>query len=216
MTRARWVAVVAVALAADALARRLGWVEHGLPRLAGAQAWTCARAAGVTAFIALTLDVLFGLCVSTGALDRWVPRAATVDVHRWLSGVALGLVGVHAGALLVDGWIGYDALDVLVPGLSAYRAGPVAIGIVATYGALVVQASFGWRKRIGVRAWRALHATAFAVFVGAAAHGVLAGTDARHPGMRVLYIAASAAVGALLVLRIAIAACKWRMTRLRI
>ena len=203
MTRARLITLLVVAVAADALALRLGWLDHPLPRLAGPEAWTCSRAAGVIAFVALTLDVLFGLFVSTGALDRWVPRAASVDVHRWLSVVALTLIGVHAVALLADSWVKYDALDLVVPGLSSYRTGPVAIGILAMYGALLVHQSFGWRKRIGVRAWRALHFIAFAVFVAAVAHGVLAGTDARHPGMRALYLGAGVTVGALVALRIA-------------
>lgn len=213
MTRARWITLAVVVLAADALAVRLGWLDHALPRLAGPQAWTCSRAAGVTAFVALTLDVVFGLFVSTGVLDRWVPRGASVDVHRWLSGVALALIGVHAVALLADAWLKYDALDLIVPGLSSYRAGPVAIGIAATYGAVLVHQSFGWRKRIGVRAWRALHFTAFAVFVAAVVHGVLAGTDARHPGMRALYLGAGITVGALVVLRIAGALARRFMPR---
>lgn len=203
MTRARWITLIVALLVADALAVRLGWLDHPLPRLAGPGAWTCSRAAGVIAFVALTLDVLFGLFVSTGVLDRWVPRAASVDVHRWLSGVALTLIGVHAVALLADAWLKYDALDLVVPGLSSYRAGPVAIGILAMYGAVLVHQSFGWRKRIGVRAWRALHFVAFAVFVAAVAHGVLAGTDAHHTGMRALYVGAGVTVAALVLLRIA-------------
>src|SRR5258707_381039 len=83
-----------------------------VPRLAGTAAWTTSRAAGVIAFAALTLDVVFGLFVSTGAVDRWVPRGASVDVHRWLSGVALALIGLHSVSLLVDPAIRFDALDV--------------------------------------------------------------------------------------------------------
>ena len=205
MTRTRWIGLAIAALVVEATLVRLGAIADPLTKLAGTAAWTTSRAAGVTAFGALTLDVVFGLFVSTGLVDRWVPRGASVDVHKWLSSVALALVGVHSVALLVDPAVHFDALDALVPGMSSYRAGAIAIGIVAMYGALVVHLSFGWRKRIGVPAWRALHFIAFAVFNGAIVHGLLAGSDAAHHGMRALYAGSGAVVIGLVMVRIAIA-----------
>jgi predicted ferric reductase len=205
----RAIACVGFALVAQAVATRLGLVGDPFPKLAGA--WTTSRAAGVTAFAALTLDVVFGLFVSTRMLDRWIPRGASVDVHRWLSGVALALVALHALALLFDASMPFDALDLLVPWQSSYRAGAIALGVFALYGAALVHASFDWRKRIGVRVWRALHFTAFAIFVVAGVHGVLAGSDSS--GLRPLYGAALAMVGALVVARIARAARKQPVLR---
>jgi sulfoxide reductase heme-binding subunit YedZ len=201
VTRTRWIGLAVVALVVEAIAVRLGVIADPIPKLAGTAAWITSRAAGVTAFGALTLDVVFGLFVSTGAIDRWVPRGASVDVHKWLSSVALSLVAVHALALLVDPVVHYDALDVLVPGLSSYRVGAVALGVIAMWGALVVHLSFGWRKRIGVRAWRALHFTAFAVFVAGVVHGLLAGSDAGT--LHAMYIGAVVVVSVLVVVRIA-------------
>ena len=205
MARSRWLALVVVALVAEAIAVRCGLVADPIPKLAGTAAWTTSRAAGVTAFAALTLDVVFGMFVSTGVVDRWVPRGASVDVHRWLSSVSLAFVVVHVLALLGDATIRFDALDVLVPGLSPYRPGAVALGTFATYGAIVLHVSFGWRKRIGVRAWRALHFTAFAVFVAAVVHGLTAGSDTGRGGMRAIYLGAVAAVVGLVVLRVVLA-----------
>jgi predicted ferric reductase len=204
MTRTRSIILVIIAMIVQAILVRLGIIDDPIPKLASTAAWTTSRAAAVTAFAALALDVIFGLFVSTGILDRIVPRGASVDVHRWLSSVSLSLVAVHALALFGDGWVHYDALDALVPGVSDYRPGAVALGIAALYGAIVVHASFGWRKRIGVRAWRALHFTAFAVFVAAALHGLAAGSDAGHTGLRALYAGAFATVLALVAIRVAL------------
>jgi predicted ferric reductase len=201
----RAVAIVVALLAAHAVAARLGFVLP-LPAIPGTAMWAASRAAGVTAFVALTLDVVFGLFVSTGVFDRWLPRGASVDVHRWLSSVALAFTGVHLLALLVDPAIHFDALDLLVPGLSPYRAGATAVGIAAMYGAVVVHASFDWRKRIGVRAWRMIHFTAFAVFVAAVAHGLTAGSDAGS--LRPLYAGCGALVFALVVVRVVHAASR--------
>ena len=202
MTRTRVIQFLVLALIAEAIIVRLGILPDPIPHLAGTAAWTTSRAAGVIAFAALTLDVIFGLFVSTGLLDRFIPRGASVDVHKWLSSVALSLVGLHAAALLVDPWIHFDALDAVVPWLSSYRPGAVAIGVLAMWGAVLVHASFGWRKRIGVRAWRAIHFTAFAVFVAAVAHGITAGTDASR--LRIVYASAGIVVTALVLARIAL------------
>jgi sulfoxide reductase heme-binding subunit YedZ len=206
MTRTRIVILVVAALVIEAIAVRLGFIADPIPKLASAAAWTTSRAAGVTAFAALTLDVMFGLFVSTGLLDRWVPRGTSVDVHKWLSGVSLALVGVHATALFADSWVRFDALDALVPGVSSYRPGAVAIGVLAMWGAALVHASFGWRKRIGVRAWRAIHFTAFAVFMASVAHGITAGSDTNR--LRMVYVIAGVVVTALVVTRIALSVAK--------
>ena len=204
-SRTRLIGIVVVALVAEAIAVRLGWISDPLPKPHGTAVWTTSRAAGVTAFAALTLDVLFGLFISTGALDRWIPRGASVEVHRWLSSVALSLIAVHAVVLLADGWVRYDALDVAIPGMSSYRPGAVAIGILATYAALLVHLSFGWRKKIGVRAWRALHFLSFAIFIAAIVHGMLAGSDSSHRWLRHVYAGSGLIVSALVMLRITLA-----------
>ncbi len=189
-------------LVLDAIATRAGLAPGAIPEL-GAPAWITSRAAGVTAFLALTLDVVFGLFVSTGAADRWVARARSVELHRWLSGASLALVGVHALALTADRFVRLDVLDAVVPFLSPYRRFAVALGLLAAYAALLVHLSFGWRRRLGARAWRRLHYLSFLVFAGALAHGVLAGSDSGRDGMRAVYVVAATFVAALAGYRVA-------------
>ncbi|MCC6214645.1 MAG: ferric reductase-like transmembrane domain-containing protein [Polyangiaceae bacterium] len=191
----------AVLLALDALALRAGLASGLLPKLAGSAAWVTSRAAGVTAFLALTIDVIFGLLLSTGATDRVIPRATSLELHRWTSAAALVLTGVHALALLGDRWVRFDVIDLVVPLASSYRPIAVGLGVVAAHGLLVVHLSFGWRKRLGPKAWRRLHYASFGVFLAALAHGLLAGSDTAAPGLRLMYLVALAGVGGLVVLR---------------
>jgi sulfoxide reductase heme-binding subunit YedZ len=193
----------AALLLLDALVVRTGMASGVVPRPTGTASWITSRAAGVTAYLALTLDVLFGLFVSTGAADRLIPRARSVDVHRWLSTVALAMTGVHALALLGDRFIRFDVLDLLVPFVSSYRSLAVALGLLAGYGALVVHASFAWRKQLGARTWRRLHALSFLVFAAALLHGILAGSDSGEAGVRALYLVSLGLVAALVVVRVA-------------
>ncbi|MEZ4446340.1 MAG: ferric reductase-like transmembrane domain-containing protein [Polyangiaceae bacterium] len=189
-------------LALDAVAARLGLAPGAIPKLAGPSLWVTSRAAGVTAFLALALDVTFGLFVSTGAVDAVLPRARSVDIHRWLSSVGLGLVALHALALLGDRFIHFDLLDLAVPFLSAYRPFAVGLGVIAAYGAVVIHLSFTWRKRLGAKTWRRLHYTSFVVFAAALLHGLTAGSDSRAPGIQAIYISSATLVGALALYRL--------------
>ncbi len=191
----------ALLLVLDAVAVRAGVATGAIPKLAGTSLWVTSRAAGVTAFLALSLDVMFGLFVSTGAADRFIPRARSVDVHRWLSTVALTMVGIHALVLIGDRFARFDVLDLIIPFVSSYRSFAVALGVFAAYGALLVHASFFSRRRIGAKTWRKLHYTSFFVFAAALLHGILAGSDSSTAGMHALYASSVSIVGALAAYR---------------
>lgn len=170
------IAGVLVGLAAllmlDAAFVRLALAPGVLPDL-GPPAWITSRAAGVAALVALTTDVVFGLFVSTGALNRWCARGRSVELHRWLSAVTLGLVGLHAFILGADRFVRLDALDATIPFLSAYERLAVGLGVLTAYGALFVHASFGWIGRISGYAWRKIHYVSFVVFAAAIVHALL-------------------------------------------
>jgi methionine sulfoxide reductase heme-binding subunit len=189
-------------LVLDAALGRLGFGTGLVPDLPGTAAWSIARASGITAFVALSLDVVFGLFVSTRAADRVLPRASSTELHRWLSGVALSLTATHLLALLVDPFVGYDALDLLVPLASSYRPVAVGLGVLAAWGALVVHGSFALRKRLGPKAWRRLHFVSFAVWSMALLHGLFAGTDTGQPGVLALYAASGSTVAVLIAIRV--------------
>lgn len=195
----------AALLLLGAVAARLGLATPA-PRPGGPWAWVASRALGVSALIALALDVLLGLALSTRLVSRaaaaLLSRGRLLELHQALGRAALSLTAGHALLLLADPYIRYDALDVLLPALSTYRPVAVAAGIVAAYAALVVHRSFRWRARIGAKGWRRLHALSFVAFFAALAHGFLAGSDSGTAGMRALYLALALATAALIGLRL--------------
>jgi len=185
-----------------AIASRAGWATIDMPRPDGTAPWFVSRATGFAAFTALALDVIVGLLVSTKAGDRWVTRAHAIDLHGWLSPVALALVIGHASILIVDGYIRFDLLDLVVPFVAPYRPLAVGIGVIAAYLALVVHASFGLRRRLGIRTWRRLHYLSFAAFVASSLHAMLAGSDWSRPWAVALHGSLLAIVGALVAYRL--------------
>lgn len=188
---------LALLVIGDAIASRFGWAPGLVPRADGPWIWVASRSAGLVAYLALTLDVVFGLFLSTGAADRFIARARSLELHRWLSGVAIALAAAHGVALAFDATVHFDALDVLVPFISSYRPFAVGLGIAALYALYVVRESFKWRARLGARVWRKLHMLAFAAFVMVTAHGIFAGSDTHRPWMLALYIVAVAVVAGL-------------------
>jgi len=189
-------------LIVDAVCARLGLVEGVLPKGSGPSFWIASRAASVTAFLALTLDVVFGLLMTTGAADAVLPRATSAQLHRFLSGASLTFSGMHMLALLGDGYMSFDVLSILFPFFAPYRPVATSLGVFALYGALLVHLSFGFKSRLGAKTWRKLHYLAFAVYAFALIHGVMAGTDTGTPFMQAVYLGSFGAVALLSAYRL--------------
>jgi hypothetical protein len=90
--------------------------------------WQVARAGGLVAYGLLAASTIWGLAVSTRLLGRWPAPGWTLDLHRYLGGLALTFTGIHLADLLLDSYIQFDVLDLLVPFAAAWRPGAVAWG----------------------------------------------------------------------------------------
>lgn len=140
--------------------------------------WYTARASGYTALSLLTLSLVLGLVLSLRLRSQRWPRFLTSELHRFVTLTTLVFVALHTASVLADPFVGFSAADVLVPFHSSYRPLGMALGIVASYLALALWLSSRLQRRIGWRAWRALHHLAFAVYAGAVSHTLLTGEDA--------------------------------------
>jgi predicted ferric reductase len=185
-----------------AIATRAGWIVTSVPRPDGQGVWMFSRATGLLAYVALSLDVIVGLLVSTRSGDRWIARGQLVDIHGWLSPLALTLVLAHGSVLVADSYVRFDVLDVFVPFASSRWPFAVGIGVLAGYLLLVVHLSFGLRKRIGTAVWRRLHYLSFAAFVLVTIHAMAVGTDRANGWFASVYVVVILAVASLLGLRI--------------
>ena len=155
--------------------------------------WLLARASGLAAYTLLTTSVLAGLVLKARPVQTLRP-AAVMDVHRFLALLGLGMLALHAGALVLDHTVQISPAALLVPGLSPYRPAAVAAGVVAAELMILVYVSFALRRRIGVRTWRRLHWATYLVFLLATLHGLAAGTDSAQPWTHGLYLGAVGAV----------------------
>jgi sulfoxide reductase heme-binding subunit YedZ len=139
--------------------------------------WYAARAAGVVAYVLLTVVVSLGLTMSSRRpLDRW-PRFALEEVHRF-GGILVGtFVGIHVVTITIDSYLRFSLAAIVVPFVSSYRPLWVALGIVAAELLLALAITNRLRDRMPYARWRAFHYANFAVWTAATVHGLASGTD---------------------------------------
>ena len=113
--------------------------------------WYVTRASGIVAYILLWLSMILGLMLSAKSFDQLLDRLFTYDFHEFISLLAIAFLVVHVGVLLVDRYLPYSLLQILVPFISPYRPLWVGFGTISFFLILLVTITFYLRKRIGAR-----------------------------------------------------------------
>ena len=167
--------------------------------------WLAARAAGFVTLGLLTLQVALGLILShptnkaTWKLSRLLfPWHANVWVF------VLSFLVLHVVTIVIDPFAGVGIGGALLPGLSAYRTVPVALGVIALYSLLVTGLTARYTKLLPPGKWLILHRFSLIVLALAWAHGVLSGTDS---------VAMAAVYGASFVLVVLATAYRYWVSR---
>lgn len=128
--------------------------------MSGMRAYTISQALGFVAVVWSWASLILGLTLAT---DWWRPRPASRGIverlHRTTSLTVIGLILAHAVVLLWDNMDSATVGQLFVPFASGYAAQrfPLALGILALYGAVLIGPSYYLRDRIGQRAWRVIH-----------------------------------------------------------
>ena len=165
--------------------------------------WYTARSAGVVSWVLLAASVILGLALSTKALGRRARPNWLLDLHRFLGGAAVVFVGVHVVSIMLDSYVHFGLVEVLVPFTGSWHPAAVAWGIVGLYLLLAVEVTSLLRKRLSKRAWRLTHFLSFPLFVVATVHVLAAGTDRRTFLLRAVVASATIAIAALTAVRVA-------------
>ena len=118
----------------------------------------------------------------------------TLDLHRYLGGLASIFVVVHVTSIVLDSYTHFGLGDVLVPFASAWHPVAVAWGIVGMYLLAAVELTSLARRSLPQSVWRRTHVLAFPLWGLATLHFLTAGTDARTSIARWAIIGASGVV----------------------
>jgi predicted ferric reductase len=139
--------------------------------------WYLNRATGIVCLVLFSAVMLLGIAVRLRARLPGLPRFGTADLHRNLSLLSVAFLGAHIVTAVADGYVSIGPADALVPFLSGYEPLWTGLGTVAFDLLLAVVVTSLLRLRLGHRAWRAVHWTAYASWPVAVAHGIGIGTD---------------------------------------
>jgi hypothetical protein len=154
--------------------------------------WYTARASGIVAWGVAAASVVWGLALSTHVLGRKPRPPWLFDLHRFLGGLALIFTGIHVLAVLLDTYVHFNLVSVLIPFTGTWHPVAVAWGIVGLYLLLAIEMTSLARSHVSKRLWRRVHFGAFGLFVISTVHALSAGTDA---GSRPFLMAVVAACG---------------------
>ncbi len=150
--------------------------------------WYVTRAAGLTSYFLLWLSMVWGMAISSKFFHPAVDGSYSYDFHEFLSLLGLGFVVLHVVVLLLDKYLPFNLLQILIPFVDPYRPLWVGLGIVGFYIFLLVTVTFYIRKSIGTRAFRGIHLLSLLGYVGATLHGLYAGTDSALTITQLLYV----------------------------
>jgi hypothetical protein len=142
--------------------------------------WYIARAGGLVAYVLLATTVLWGTALAARAFRQRPGLPWLTAMHDWLGVLTLTFVGVHVTGLLLDTYVRFSLVDVLVPFASSWRPGPVAWGVVGFYLLLAVHLSARLRGRLPKRyrpLWKKVHLASYPLFAVTTVHLFTAGTD---------------------------------------
>lgn len=163
---------LAIVLATDQV------VPASSARQAELRIWLVARAAGIVAYLLLTMQVTIGLVLSHPTnQSTWKLSKALFPWHEGAWVFVLAFIAAHVLTIVVDPYAGVGIGGAIVPGLSSYRSAPVALGSMALYALLVTGLTARYTKLLPPGLWLTVHRLAIVVFVLAWLHGMLAGTD---------------------------------------
>ena len=143
--------------------------------------WYVARSSGIVALGLAGASVIWGLLLGTKLLGgrpgpRWL-----LDLHRWLGGCTIAFTAVHGIALMLDSYVDFGVVDLLVPGAASWNPSAVAWGVVSMWMLVAVQVSSMFMRRLPRHLWKAIHLLSYLMLWTGIIHGVQAGTDAGNP-----------------------------------
>jgi len=150
--------------------------------------WYVTRASALVGWALMTASVLWGILLSTRVMRRIDNPAWLQDLHRYLGGLTLFMVGLHMVSLMLDPWLKFTVVEELIPFGTDFKPLPVALGIVAFYLLVAVQGSSLIMNRLPRKFWKGLHYASYGALLLIALHAGWTGTDVSTWWYRVLAI----------------------------
>jgi sulfoxide reductase heme-binding subunit YedZ len=171
--------------------------------VAGSQGlWFVSRASGLALLVSFSTVLVLGVAARLGSAPRRWPRFAVSELHRTLALFSVAFLALHVVTAILDPFVTIGWASTLIPFVSPYRTLAIALGTLAVdLGGAVVLTSLA-RRRLGYRAWRAVHWLAYLAWPVAFVHSLTAGNDLGIWWVALLEWGSAAAVATAIVARL--------------
>jgi predicted ferric reductase len=160
--------------------------------------WYVSRASGTVAWVLVLATCAWGILLATRLFRGWDRPAWLLDLHRWLGSLLVASTALHMVALIGDNYTHFTAAHLLVPFVSDWEPGSVALGVVAFWMLAAVQVTSMMMKKLPKKWWRGIHMLSYLAFAMVTWHAIAAGTDASsrwYAALTVTVIALASAFG---------------------
>jgi sulfoxide reductase heme-binding subunit YedZ len=137
---------------------------------------------GLMAMIALTINILLGMVLSTPyktfALWKKLPeqfrRYSINDLHNVTAYIALSLVFIHPLLLLLDTDTGFTFTDILFPVAAPHQKLIVTLGTISMFALVIVIITTQKviKRKISFRAWKNIHLISYGTALLFFIHGI--------------------------------------------
>ncbi len=141
--------------------------------------WYLARSSGLVSGVLIIAAFIWGILLSTPLLKPVKRPAWVLDLHRWLSTLAVVFVALHLIGLVADSYVTFDLKSIFVPFASEWKPLAVTWGIAGMYLLIAIQLS-SWqrvRSRLSRKVWHGIHLLSFGLVWVVVVHSGAAGTD---------------------------------------
>jgi Ferric reductase like transmembrane component len=160
----------------------------------GSALWYLARGTGLVSILLLTIVVVLGITqVQRYAAEGW-PRFVIAGLHKNLSLLVMVFLGVHIASSVIDAFAPIPWIAAVVPYASSYRPFWLGLGALSFDLLIALVVTSLVRQRLGLRAWRAIHWSAYACWPIAFVHGLGTGSDGRVGWVQLFDLVCLAAV----------------------
>lgn len=145
--------------------------------------WYVSRVSALTAWGLMSFSVVWGVLLASRVFRGLDNPAWLKDLHKYLSTLTVILASVHTTSLMLDPYVKFDALDLLVPGVATYEGATdlinfaLAVGVVAMWIMFVVYLTSLVMDKLPRKLWKAIHYLSYVIFFAIGIHAAFAGTD---------------------------------------
>ncbi|MFM6982115.1 MAG: 2Fe-2S iron-sulfur cluster-binding protein [Microbacteriaceae bacterium] len=145
--------------------------------------WFLSRVSAMIAWGLMSVSIVWGVLLASRVFRGLDNPAWLKDLHKYLSTLTIALTGVHVGSLMLDEYVHFSIIDVLVPGAATFSGATaldeiaLTVGVIAFWLLATVYVTSLFLDKLPRKLWKGIHFFSYVIFLITAAHAAFLGTD---------------------------------------